>query len=146
MNNYSIIRRHINSSQMLWTLDTELCNHGQPCQIKTITKAESSQMGWNSTKMLSKQKHTTRMIAIKNSINCYQLEKLNSMKEKRHIPKRNTAMQHDVKPAKGVIYLKIWLPKFISNTTLHNVKAINYPPLVLNNFNSLQVKECTNIY
>ena len=47
------------------------------------------------------------MIAIKNSINCYQLEKLNSMKEKRHLPKRNTEMQHNVKPVKDIIYPKI---------------------------------------
>ena len=46
------------------------------------------------------------MITIKNSINYYQLEKLNSMKEKRHLPKRNTAMHHNVKPVKVVIYPK----------------------------------------
>ena len=74
------------------------------------------------------------MIANKNSVNCYHLEKQNSIKEKRHLPKRNTAMQCKVKPVKDVIYPKIWLPKFISSTALHNIKAINYPPVVLNNF------------
>ena len=38
---------------------------------KTITKAEFSQTGRNSTKSLSKLNHTTRMIAVVNSINCY---------------------------------------------------------------------------
>ena len=40
-------------------------------------------------------------------MNYYQLAMQNSMKEKRHLPKRNMAMQHNVKPVKDVIYPKI---------------------------------------
>ena len=43
-------------------------------------------------------------------------------------------MQWDVKPSKDMLYPRNMTSKFIYSTALHNIKAINYPPLVLSNF------------
>ena len=46
------------------------------------------------------------MIAIKSSVKLLPARKAKFMKEKRHLPKSNTAIQHNVKPVKDVIYPK----------------------------------------